>query len=160
MRNTGHLGETVRGFYADLIQLAHQEPARWAPWACRCPVSEAEVKAYRKWRRSLQSEMHERTRARAVRVGELADAAERNYRDMSALLSAAHEARPGERFLNGPTTYMRVDHAAHELAHPKVAAVNATDEDVGVTLDMVFEEEDAVLTAPERAICTQGVILA
>ncbi|MGH9216818.1 MAG: hypothetical protein ACRDZS_11220 [Acidimicrobiales bacterium] len=56
---------TVRGFYADLIQLAHEDPGRWAQWACRPPVSEAEVKAYRKWRLSLRSQMHQRTRAPA-----------------------------------------------------------------------------------------------
>ena len=134
---------TVRGFYADLIQLAHQEPARWAPWACRSPVSEAELKAYQKWRLSLQSEMHERTRVRAVRMGELADAAERNYHDKRALLDAARHARPGDQFHSGAETYVRLDHAAHELAHPKIAAVDATGEVVGVPLDMVFEEEDA-----------------
>ncbi len=88
----------VRGFYGDLIQLAHEEPARWAQWACRPPVSEGEVKAYRKWRLSLRSEMHERTRARAVRVGELADVAERTYHHMRALLAAAQSAGPGHRF--------------------------------------------------------------
>ena len=36
-----------------------------------------------------------------------------------------------------------LDHAAHELAHPKIAAVDAPGEVVGFPLDMVFEEEDA-----------------
>jgi integrase len=134
---------TVRGFYADLIQLAHQEPARWAQWACRSPVSEAEIKGYRKWRLSLQSEMHERTRIRAVRVGELADAAERNYHDKRALLEAGRRARPGEQFRHGSTTYLRMDHAAHELAHPRLVAVDAAGEPVGDPFDIVFEEEDA-----------------
>ena len=145
MPRRGVLGTlmTVRGFYADLIQLAHQEPARWASWACRSPVSEAELKAYQKWRLSLQSEMHERTRVRAVRMGELADAAERNYHDKRALLDAARHARPGDQFHSGAEIYVRLDHAAHELAHPTIAAVDATGEVVGVPLDMVFEEEDA-----------------
>lgn len=133
----------VRGFYADLIQLAHQDPTRWAQWACRAPVSEGEVKAYRKHRLARRSEMHQRTRARAVRVGDLADAAERNYQRMRGLLDAARAVGSGERFSVGETTFVRVDGAAHGQAHPRVAAVDSDGVVAGERLDLVFEEEDA-----------------
>ena len=134
---------TVRGFYADLIQFAHENPARWAQWACRPPVSEAEVKAYRKWRLSLRSEMHRRTRARAVRVGELTDVAERTYHHMRVLLDAARAATPGQQFTVESTTWMRVDGASHPQAHPRIVAVDANGDPAGEPLDMVIEEEDA-----------------
>ena len=134
---------TVRGFYGDLITLAPEEPARWARWACRAPVSESEVKAYRKWRLSLRSEMHERTRARAVRVGELADVAERNYHHLRALLDAASAAGPGERFSVGAGTFVRLDQATHEMAHPKIATIDADGQPAGGRRDLVIEEEDA-----------------
>jgi integrase len=134
---------TVRGMYADLIQLAHEDPGRWAQWACRPPVSEAEVKAYRKWRLSLRSEMHQRTRARAVHVGELADVAERTWQRMRVLLDAARAAAPGERFTVESTTWRRVDGASHPQAHPRIVAVDAGGDPVGERFDMVIEEEDA-----------------
>ncbi len=134
---------TVRGFYGDLIQLAHEEPARWATWACRAPVSESEVKAYRKWRLSLRSQMHERTRARAVRVGELADVAERGYHQARVLLDAARTAGAGERFSIGELTFVRLDRATHEMAHPKVAAIDVDGQPAGDRRDLVIEEEDA-----------------
>lgn len=134
---------TVRGFYADLIQLAHEDPGRWAPWACRPPVSEAEVKAYRKWRWSLRSEMHQRTRARAVHVGRLADVAERSWQHGGLLLDAARAAGSGEEFTVESATWRRVDGASHAQAHPRIVAVDAEGNPVGERLDMVIEEEDA-----------------
>lgn len=134
---------TVRGFYADLIQLAHEDPGRWAQWACRPPVSEAETKAYRKWRLALRSEMHQRTRARAVHVGALADVAERTHHRARTLLDAARVARPGERFSVESATWRRIDGASHALAHPRVVAVDTNGDPVGDPLDMVIEEEDA-----------------
>lgn len=134
---------TVRGFYADLIQLAHEDPGRWAQWACRPPVSEAEVKAYRKWRLSLRSEMHQRTRARAVHVGELADVAERTWHRMWVLLEAGRAAGTGEQFTVESTTWRRVDGASHPQAHPRIVAIDADGNPVGERLDLVIEEEDA-----------------
>lgn len=134
---------TVRGFYGDLIQLAHEDPARWAQWACRLPVSESEVKAYRKWRLSLRSAMHERTRTRAVRVAELADIAERTYQHVRSLLDAARAAGAGERFCVGASTFVRLDQATHDMAHPKIAAIDADGQPAGDRRDMVIEEEDA-----------------
>ena len=134
---------TVRGFYADLIQLAYEEPARWAPWASRCPVSENEAKAYRKWKLSLRSEMHQRTRARAGRVTELADAAEANYDRARRVLAAARAAGPGDRFSVEDRTYERVDAAAHGQAHPRIVVVGSDGVAVGPRVDTVVEEEDA-----------------
>lgn len=134
---------TVRGFYADLIQLAHEEPARWAMWAYRSPVSENDTKTYRKWKLALRSEMHERTRTRAIRLNELVAAAERRYHDTRVLLDAATAVGTGERFVVDGNTYQRADAAAHAHAHPKIVAMSADGTPSGDRVDMVFEEEDA-----------------
>jgi len=67
-RNAMNVLMSVRGFYAVLLQLAYDDPARWAQWPCTAPVSANEVKRYHKWRSQLRSEMHERTRVRTVKV--------------------------------------------------------------------------------------------
>jgi hypothetical protein len=142
-RNVMNTFVAVRGFYADLLRLAHEDPPRWARWASRPPVSEREVKAYRKWRLSLRSEMHERTRTLAVRVTELADAAEAHYHRMRTLLDAARRVGAGETFTGADGTYVRLDSASHPHAHPKVTVLDAGGEQQGESLDLVFEEEDA-----------------
>lgn len=133
----------VRGFYADLIQLAHEEPARWAPWACKPPITDREVKAYRKWRLSLQSDMHERTRHRAVKVTELASAAERAWSEHRKIFAAAQPCATGDRVVVDGKEYVRTDRASHDLAHPKIRRIGTDGEPVGDALDLVFAEEDA-----------------
>ena len=96
-RNAMNVLMAVRGFYADLLQLAYDDPARWAQWPCTAPVSASEVKRYHKWRSQLRSEMHERTRVRAVTITGLADAAERRYHQARALYDTAHGLAAGGR---------------------------------------------------------------
>ena len=142
-KNAMNVLMTVRGFYADLIQLAFDHPARWAVWACSPPVSENEVKRYHKWRSQLRSEMHERTRVRAVKVAMLADVAERRYQQVRALYEAARTAGQGERITVDGCTYERVDGASHGLAHPRMKKVLADGRLSAETQDLVQDEEDA-----------------
>jgi site-specific recombinase XerD len=134
---------TVRGFYLDVIQLAADEPQRWGRWACRPPISDNEIKAYSKFRHQLRSRMHERTRVRAVKVTDLADAAERNYRHVHEMYDSARGTATCGRFSVDGAEWERVDGASHPLAHPTVARVledGALDTN---RLDLVIEEEDA-----------------
>lgn len=128
----------VRGFYLDLIQLAHEEPARWAPWACRSPLSEADVQGYRKWRQELRSRMHQRTRVRATHTVALADHAERRWLDAKEILDAARAVDSQQVFAAGGVSYERLDKASHPDAHPRVARLDVTD----APFDAVQAEED------------------
>jgi len=111
-RNAMNVLMSVRGFYADLLQLAYDDPARWAQWPCTAPVSANEVKRYHKWRSQLRSEMHERTRVRTVKVANLADAAERTYHHARRLYDAAQSLPSGGRVTVAGATCLRSDAAA------------------------------------------------
>jgi hypothetical protein len=142
-RNAMNVLMSVRGFYADLLQLAYDDPARWAQWPCTAPVSLNEVKRYHKWRSQLRSEMHERTRVRTVKVADLADAAERSYRHARSLDDAAHALPTGGRVTVAATSYIRVDGAAHPLAHPRLKTINPDGTTSPASIDVVQEEEGA-----------------
>ena len=53
----------VRAFYLDLAEWADDDPARWGPWAMRCPVSASDV-SHKKDRSRRKSRMDQRTRER------------------------------------------------------------------------------------------------
>ena len=53
----------VRAFYLDIAEWADDDPARWAPWAVRCPVSASDV-SHKKDRSQRKSRMDQRTRER------------------------------------------------------------------------------------------------
>ena len=53
----------VRAFYLDIAEWADDDPARWAPWAVRCPVSASDV-SHKKDRSRRKSRMDQRTRER------------------------------------------------------------------------------------------------
>ena len=53
----------VRAFYLDIAQWAAEEPARWAPWAVPCPVSDTEI-SRAKDLKHRKARMDQRTRER------------------------------------------------------------------------------------------------
>ena len=53
----------VRAFYLDIAEWADDDPARWGPWAVRCPVSASDV-SHKKDRSRRKSRMDQRTRER------------------------------------------------------------------------------------------------
>ena len=53
----------VRAFYLDIAQWATEDPARWAPWAVPCPVSDAEI-SRAKDRKHRKARIDQRTRER------------------------------------------------------------------------------------------------
>ena len=50
----------VRSFYLDLAEWSDDDPARWGPWAVRCPVSASDV-SHKKDRSQRKSRMDQRT---------------------------------------------------------------------------------------------------
>jgi hypothetical protein len=50
----------VRAFYLDIAEWADDDPARWGPWAVRCPVSASDV-SHKKDRSRRKSRMDQRT---------------------------------------------------------------------------------------------------
>ncbi|MGP5123002.1 hypothetical protein ACTXJU_08905 [Glutamicibacter ardleyensis] len=53
----------VRVFYLDLAEWVEEDPARWGPWAVRCPVNARDV-SHKKSRLARKSRMDQRTRER------------------------------------------------------------------------------------------------
>jgi len=142
-RNAMNVLMSVRGFYADLLQLAYDDPAHWAQWPCTAPVSANEVKRYHKWRSQLRSEMHERTRVRTVKVADLAEAAERCYHHARSLYEAGHALPSGGHVTVAATSYIRVDGAAHPLAHPRLKTILPDGTNGPNSIDVVQQEGDA-----------------
>ena len=87
----------VRAFYLDIAQWALEDPARWAPWAVPCPVSEAEI-GFKKTNARRKARMDQRTRERLPLLPALAGAAVRRLADARLCLEAVRAAGPGESF--------------------------------------------------------------
>jgi hypothetical protein len=87
----------VRAFYLDIAEWADDDPARWGPFAVRCPVSASDV-SHKKDRSQRKSRMDQRTRERLPVLPALVSwvAAERVR--AAELLAAAEHARPGQLF--------------------------------------------------------------
>jgi integrase len=144
----------VRAMYLDVQRWAHDEPEKWAVWACKSPIRKEHYAAYRKMRRRLTSRMHQRTRLRAPLATRLADAAEDMLWETRELLEAATAARKGEVFTVRGKEYRREDAGDEKRAH--IFVVPVTD---GATrpeqprraggawrkgaIDLIHAEEDA-----------------
>ena len=85
----------VRAFYLDIAEWADDDPARWGPWAVRCPVSASDA-SHKKDRSHRKSRMDKRTRERLPVLPTLVSwvAAERVR---TAELLAAAEQHPARR---------------------------------------------------------------
>jgi hypothetical protein len=124
----------VRAFYLDLAEWADDDPARWGPWAVRCPVSASDA-SHKKARLHRKSRMDTRTRERLPVLPTLVAwvAAERTR--TAELLAAAEHARPGELFTAARTTLRRA-----ALKTQTTGRVWAEDPDTGRRRDLSFEE--------------------
>lgn len=81
----------VRAFYLDIARWAAEDPARWGPWAARCPVQPADIRQRTEQNRR-RSRMDQRTRARIPVAGDVAMALDRARRAARGLLTAARAA--------------------------------------------------------------------
>ena len=124
----------VRAFYLDLAEWADDDPARWGPWAVRCPVSASDA-SHKKARAHRKSRMDTRTRERLPVLPKLVAwvAAERVR--TAELLGAAEHTRPGELFTAAGTTLRRA-----VLKTQTTGRVWAEHPDTGLRRDLSFEE--------------------
>lgn len=89
----------VRGFYRDIAAWAHEDPARWAPWAAPNPISSrATGDAVRRNRDRQVARMQDRTRTLAPLVGPLVTSVHAQLAHTERLLAAAHTVAPGAPF--------------------------------------------------------------
>ena len=124
----------VRAFYLDLAEWADDDPARWGPWAVRCPVSASDA-SHKKARLHRKSRMDTRTRERLPVLPKLVAwvAAERGH--TAELLAAADRTPPGQLFTAAGTTLRRA-----VLKTQTSGRVWAEDPDTGARRDLSFEE--------------------
>src|SRR5439155_19467134 len=81
-------------FYLDIAQWAAEDPARWAPWAVPCPVSDAEI-GRAKDRKRRKARMDQRTRERLPVLPVLVRTAGDRRAAAARRLQAARDAEPG-----------------------------------------------------------------
>ena len=132
---------TVRGFYTDLLQLAYDDPARWALWPCRPPVTQNEVKRYKKWKRAPQRD----ARAHPQPGGPSTSSPTPQNATTTTPAPSTTPPRPPGKMNASPSMasrYNRVDGATHMLAHPTSSDV-LPDGTLTPNGDLVLEEEDA-----------------
>jgi hypothetical protein len=96
----------VRAFYLDLAEWADDDPARWGPWAVRCPVSASDV-SHKKDRSARKSRMDQRTRERLPVLPRLVAWVEAERDRSAALLTAAEATAPGGVFAAAGQTLRR-----------------------------------------------------
>src|SRR6185437_13450936 len=96
----------VRAFYLDIAEWADDDPARWGPWAVRCPVSASDV-SHKKDRSRRKSRMDQRTRERLPVLPALIAWVEAERTRTAELLAAAERTAPGELFTAAGQTLRR-----------------------------------------------------
>lgn len=96
----------VRAFYLDLAEWADDDPARWGPWAVRCPVTASDV-SHKKDRSRRKSRMDARTRERLPVLPALISWVDAERTRTAELLAAAEATGPGEVFTAAGVTLRR-----------------------------------------------------
>ena len=124
----------VRGFYLDIAEWADDDPARWAPWAVRCPVSASDV-SHKKDRSRRKSRMDQRTRERLPVLPALISWVESERTRTADLLAAAERSQPGELFTAAGRTLRRT-----MMKTETTGRIWAEPADGGQRRDLTFEE--------------------
>jgi hypothetical protein len=130
----------VRAFYLDIAEWADDDPARWGPWAVRCPVSASDV-SHKKDRSQRKARMDARTRERLPVLPTLVAWVQAEHARTADLLTAAEHTRPGERFTVDTTTLRR-----SVMKTPTTGRIWAEDPERGPRRDLTFEEHRAFWT--------------
>ncbi|MFD4698543.1 tyrosine-type recombinase/integrase [Streptomyces niveus] len=105
----------VRAFYLDIARWAVEEPARWGPWAARCPIREAETTDGKRAKR-VKARMDQRTRERLPALQPFAKAAADYHRYRLAALKALLAVPPGASFTIHDAVFVRTMNAAGAAA--------------------------------------------
>src|SRR6476660_5081773 len=124
----------VRAFYLELAECSDDDPARWGPWAVRCPVSASDA-AHKKARAHRKSRMDTRTRERLPVLPTLIAWVAAERARTAELHAAAERTRPGEVFTAARTTLRRA-----VLKTQTTGRVWAEHPDTGLRRDLSFEE--------------------
>lgn len=93
-------------FYLDLAEWADDAPARWCPWAVRCPVNATDVSP-KKARLARKSRTDQRTRERLPVLPALVSWVRSERERTGKVLTAAKAAKPGELFTAAGRTLRR-----------------------------------------------------
>ena len=127
----------VRAFYLDIAQWATEDPARWAPWAVPCPVSDAEI-SRAKDRKHRKARMDQRTRERLPVLPVLVRTAAGRQAAAARRLQAARDTAPGALIPDTNATLRRA-------VTPKATGrhVWAEDTATGKRRNLSHEEEEA-----------------
>jgi hypothetical protein len=124
----------VRSFYLDLAEWADDDPARWGPWAVRCPVSASDV-SHKKDRSQRKSRMDQRTRERLPVLPALTAWVEAERIRSAELLEAARCTEAGAQFITAGLTLRRP-----VMKTETTGRVWAEDPASGRRRDLTFEE--------------------
>jgi len=124
----------VRAFYLDIAEWADDDPARWGPWAVRCPVSASDV-SHKKDRSHRKSRMDQRTRERLPVLPALISWVRAERDRATDLLAVAETTQPGALFTAAATTMRRA-----VMKTETTGRVWAEDPDTGARRDLSFEE--------------------
>ena len=128
----------VRAFYLDIAQWAVDDPARWGPWAARCPIRDEEM-SRKKERSHRKSRMDQRTRERLPVLPVLVAAADVARGKTAEILLAARATTPGGEFTVAGQTLRRPVMTRHGTS----ARVWAEDPAAGRRRDLTLEEHRA-----------------
>ena len=128
---------TVRSFYLDIAEWAHDDPGRFGPWAAPSPIRYAEI-SHKKNRDQRKSRMDQRTRERLAALPVLARSAEAERRDSVERLGLARRTESGEMFCAGGETLVRSSHGGRA-----VTRVWAEDPETAKRRDLALEEHRA-----------------
>lgn len=124
----------VRAFYLDIAEWADDDPARWGPWAVRCPVSASDV-SHKKDRSQRKSRMDQRTRERLPVLPTLTAWVEAERRRTDERLRTARGIEPGSLFTVAGQQLRRSVMKTHGTGR-----IWAEDPDSGQRRDLTFEE--------------------
>lgn len=124
----------VRVFYLDLAEWADDDPARWGPWAVRCPVNATDV-SHKKARLARKSRTDQRTRERLPVLPALVSWVQAERERTTELLAAAKRTEPGELFT---VSGQRMRRSVMKV--PGGARIWAEPPDGGPRVDLMFEE--------------------
>jgi site-specific recombinase XerD len=144
-RNLHTLLLAVRGFYLDLAHWAVERPEVWAPYVYVSPVSEADLRPFRKEKHRRRARMHARIRALMPALPRLVAAVRRRHEAARGLLEAACTCAEGATFVNAGQRYQRLSPDARHKKRRELGAVSVRVRREGTVsiLNVQTEEEDA-----------------
>ena len=125
----------VRAFYLDIAEWADDDPARWGPWAVRCPVSASDV-SHKKDRSRRKSRMDQRTRERLPVLPALIAWVDAERTRTAALLAAAEATQTSELFTSAAGQTLR----RTVMSTQTTGRIWAEPIDGGPRRDLTFEE--------------------